>query len=173
MDRRVFFALWPDAVAAKALHAAARAAQGGCGGRLMRRETLHITLAFLGGVSAARLADARAAAAMVGGEPFAFVIDRLGCWKHNRILWAGSEAAPVAALAAALGAGLKSAGFQLDARPFAAHVTLLRDARCPTPLPPLPPIAWPVTEFVLAESQTTPDGSRYEVIGRWPLGAAT
>lgn len=168
-SRRVFFALWPDEAAAKALHALARASQAGCGGRLMRRESLHLTLAFLGSIPESRLADAAAVAAAVTAEPFAFTLDRLGYWRHNRILWAGAEVAPLAALANGLAEGLRAAGFQLDRRPFAAHVTLLRDARCPA-LPPLPTIAWPVSEFVLAESRSGPQGSHYEAIGRWPLG---
>ena len=169
-QHRVFFALWPDAEVAKTLHRIGACVHGPCGGRLTRRETLHLTLAFLGATSAERLADARAAAAAVAGAPFEWQVDRLGYWKHNRILWAGGESAPLAAMAAALAAELRAAGFRLEERPFAAHITLLRDARC-RELPPLGgAIAWPVREFVLAESRADAAGARYEIIGRWPLG---
>jgi 2'-5' RNA ligase len=168
--RRLFFAVWPDAVAARALAAAAREAQAGCGGRAMRRDTLHLTLAFLGELVEARQAEAMAVAAAIRAEPFDLHLDRLGYWPHNRILWAGGDCPPLAALAAALNGALAAAGFRLDRRAFAIHLTLLRNVRCPV-LPPLAgPIAWPVREFVLARSRLAPEGAAYEIVGRWPLG---
>lgn len=170
--RRVFFALWPPAGAAKQLHQAARTAHADCGGRPTHPTDLHITLAFLGAVSPARLADAEAVADALSLPGFAMELDRLGWWRHNRILWAGcgTENAALLGLADALGAGLRSAGFALDARPFAVHATLLRNARCPQSVSPLsPPVAWQATEFVLAESTPAAEGARYAVRRRWPL----
>lgn len=168
---RVFFAVWPDEAAAKALHGVARAAQKTCRGRLMRRETLHLTLAFLGDVREERLADLRRAADAVAAEPFEMVLDTLGYWKHNRILWAGGVSPRLSFIAGTLGEGLRAAGFRLDERPFVAHMTLLRDARCTEPPALAAPVALRVTEFLLVESKLSPDGARYEPIGRWPLGA--
>jgi 2'-5' RNA ligase len=162
--------LWPAAGTADALHAVAHDAHRSCGGRLTRRETLHLTLAFLGDIPAARLPDAEAAAVSVGGAPFELLLDRLGCWKH--ILWAGGDSPPLAALAEGLAARLRRAGFRLEERPFAAHVTLLRDARCPAVPAMAETIVWRVTEFVLAESRSDAAGARYEIIGRWPLVGA-
>jgi RNA 2',3'-cyclic 3'-phosphodiesterase len=170
---RLFFALWPDDAIAGRLHAAAKMAHAACGGRIMRRESLHVTLAFLGEVAPPRMAAAEAVAAAVGGRSFLLELDRLECWKHNRIAWAGCTAAPPAlmALARDLAAGLRGTGFALDARPFAAHATLLRQANCAAPLPALPePIRWPTSDFALVESRPSLSGSRYEVVRRWPLG---
>ena len=161
---RVFFAVWPDEAAATALHAVAREAQRNSGGRLMRRETLHLTLAFLGEVDAPRLALARRIADGIRMEAFDLVLDQVAYWRHNRILWAGGVSPRLTLLADTLAGELRAAGFRLDARPFAAHVTLLRDAGR-AEMPALAqPVAWPVTEFVLAQSR---DG-RYDIIGRWP-----
>lgn len=172
---RVFFAVWPTPVAAKALHDAARQTQKDCGGRLMRRETLHLTLAFLGDVSDERLAEVRRVADGVVGEAFDVALDRIGYWKHNRILWAGGESPRLTLLAKHLNDGLRAAGFRLDGRPFVAHMTLLRDARCAAlplaPVPPLP-VVWTASEFVLVESKLSSEGSSYEVVGRWPLAAS-
>ena len=33
----------------------------------------------------------------------------------------------------------------------------------------VPPIHWVAQDFVLARSSLTSEGSRYEVVGRWPL----
>lgn len=166
---RVFFAVWPDESAAQALAAAGREAYLACGGRPMRRDSLHLTLAFLGEQPEARIAEARAVADAVAAEPFTLTIDRLGYWRHNRILWAGGDCPPLVALADALGACLRAAGFVLDERPFAAHATLLRNARCPAVPALATPIAWPVTEFVLVESRLSAEGADYRAIGRWPL----
>ena len=169
--RRLFFAVWPDAAAAKRLHDRAREGQRACGGRLMRRETLHLTLAFLGDIAAARCADAAAVAADIAFDAFTLTLDRLGYWQHNRILWAGGESPALSATAAVLGDGLRAAGFRLEARPFVAHMTLLRDARCPAAPSLAAPIAWPVSEFTLVESALSARGSQYQVVGRWPASA--
>lgn len=134
----------------------------------MRRETLHLTLAFLGAVPAVRFGDATAVASAMSFDAFPLALDRLAYWKHNRILWCGGESPPLAALATALGDGLRAAGFQIEARPFVAHMTLLRNARCPAPPALEAPIAWPVTEFTLVESALERTGARYEIVGRWP-----
>lgn len=172
--QRLFFALWPPAEVARALHAAARQAHAACGGRLIRRETLHITLAFLGDVATARLGAAEAAAAAVAAAAFVLEVDRLAYWRHNRIVWAGCSAPPAALerLAGGLARHLREAGFSLEERRFAAHATLLRNATNAA-LPALDAaIRWPVTDFALVASHAGAEGSRYEVLRRWPLAAS-
>jgi 2'-5' RNA ligase len=167
--RRVFFAVWPDWVAVESLAVTALAAQKICGGRASRPETLHLTLAFLGNVAVSRLPAATAAAAGISSESFVLTLDHLGYWRHNRVLWAGGTAAPLTALAGNLVTALRDRDFQLDGRPFAPHVTLVRDARC-RKLPELDATAtWLVREFVLAESHLSAAGACYEIVGRWPL----
>jgi 2'-5' RNA ligase len=169
---RVFFAVWPDAASAQALHQVARTAADICGGRIMRRDGMHVTLAFLGDIPAERVAAATRVADGIAAEAFTLTLDRLGYWRHNRILWAGGVSPRLTFVAAALVDGLRAADFALDARPFVPHLTLLRDAYCGEP-PPLPPgIGWSVNEFVLAESRLSGDGARYEIVGRWPLARA-
>lgn len=171
--RRVFFALWPDVAALDALEAAAIAGEACCGGRRMRRDGLHLTLAFIGAVNDERLELLHEIAAGVAAEPYELVLDRLGCWRHNRILWAGCGETPSRQhrLFAALATPLAAAGFALDPRPHAPHVTLLRHARC-AGLPELAtPIRWRVEEFTLVESTPQPDGAPYRVLKSWPLRA--
>jgi len=169
---RYFFAVWPDEAAAKTLHRVAREARKACGGRLMKEESLHLTLAFLGSLPSERVEEARRVADMVVAAsfaPFDISLDRLGYWRHNRILWAGGDIPPLAALSGTLTQDLRAAGFQLDTRPFVAHMTLLRDARCDDAPDQPAPVVWRAGEFVLAESRTSPEGSYYEIVGRWPL----
>jgi len=77
--------------------------------------------------------------------------------------------APLAALAGGRHAALKDHGFVLEDRPFAAHITLLRKAKAPKALSPLPKLDWPVNEFLLVRSRTSPKGSTYEPVERFPL----
>ena len=76
---------------------------------------------------------------------------------------------PLLALASQLQASLRAAGFALEERPFAAHVTLIRKARRPASIPPLPSVAWPVHEFLLISSRTSAEGSTYQSVERFPL----
>ena len=170
---RLFFAAWPDERAAAKLERWAREASRATGGRVTRAQTIHLTLAFLGEVPADRVPAAADAAGRVSVPAHAFVIEEARFWSHNRIVWAGPTElpAPLGELAAQLRRELQAEGFRLEARPFAAHVTLIRKAREPGALPPLPQITWPVTEFVLVCSTLAREGSRYEVIGRYALAA--
>ena len=167
---RLFFALWPDQAVARRLEHAGAALQRTCGGRLARLDTLHLTLAFLGETPAERLPEALDAAATAHCAPFTLTLARVGGWAHNRIVWAApvETPPPLLALARSLEAALGARGIAFDARPFAPHVTLLRKAERLPPVPSLPPIAWPVTDFVLVKSLPGARGAAYETLGRWP-----
>jgi len=167
--RRVFFAVWPDAPAAGALAAAAQRAAVTCGGRPTRRENLHITLAFVGEVEDERVDMLRATGGALAFEAFDLELERLGYWRHNRIVWAGARSvpAPLSALADGLNRELRAAGYRLDDKPFAAHITLLRKANCTGDLPRIEPIRWKVAEFVLVESVLDAGGSIYTPVARF------
>jgi 2'-5' RNA ligase len=72
-------------------------------------------------------------------------------------------------LAQELGSLLEQNGFRTEKREFAAHVTLVRSARAPDGLPPIPALRWPVEEVVLVESQPADGGRRYAVRQRYGL----
>jgi 2'-5' RNA ligase len=158
-----FFAVWPPDATARALEAWAH----GLEGRVTPAHKVHLTLAFLGNVEPEK---AVAAARRIEAGAHALPIEKAQYWKHNRIVWAGPRAtpAPLASLVEALHATLRRAGYGLEDRPFAAHVTLLRSAPPPRELPPLPAVEWPVREFTLVRSAVD-KGSAYEIVGRFPL----
>lgn len=172
---RVFFALWPAAPVAKRLHALGGEAHAVCDGRRMRRETLHITLAFIGDVAQERLPALFAVGDRVGAEAFTLVLDRLASWRHNRIVWAGAHETPrpLAALVGRLNAELAAAGFPVEQRSFAAHVTLLRNARATLPERAVEPIEWRVDGFALMQSQRREDGAHYTPIRQWAVRDGT
>jgi len=134
----------------------------------MARENIHLTLAFLGEADAAK---AIAAARRVRGVRHELPIEEARFWKKNRIVWVGPREMPpeLDRLVKSLHQELLRDGFILEQRRFAAHVTLLRKARDPGPLPPLPRVAWPTREFVLVDSRISSRGSTYEPVESFPL----
>jgi RNA 2',3'-cyclic 3'-phosphodiesterase len=171
---RVFFALWPPEEIAGQLAGIADEFAKKAGGRPTRRETIHLTLAFLGDIAVERLPELQRVAGEVHAAAFNLTLDRFGLWQHNRLLWAGCAAPPVIELATALKTRLLEAGFTMaDAkRPFAPHVTLVRKvANLETPLPAAIPLIWRCQDFVLVRSQLSAEGSIYEVLAHFPLVA--
>ncbi|MCP5268974.1 MAG: RNA 2',3'-cyclic phosphodiesterase [Zoogloeaceae bacterium] len=168
---RFFFALWLPPAIASQLHSFSGGVVGRCGGRLMREDALHITLAFLGEVAENRLPELHEIAAAVELPKAQVQLDRVGFWNHNHVLWAGSkEPAPVLEkLAADLQKTLVEAGFLGEVKPFVPHVTLLRKLLHPGTLPEIQAHEWTAEEFVLARSWPSDRGSAYEVVARWPL----
>ena len=168
---RLFFALWPAAAAVAALAAWAEQAQKQTGGRVTRPESIHLTLAFLGEVTEERVENAIRAAQSVRGERHTLPIEHAKRWSHNDVIWVGPTEIPraLAALAQSLRTALEKEGFVLEARPFAAHVTLIRKARRAAALPPFPRAAWPVTEFTLVSSMLSRHGSSYSIVDRIAL----
>ena len=161
---RLFFALWPPRAAAQALSDWS----ADIAGRRVRAENIHLTLAFLGDADPAR---AVAAARPVKGRKHALPIEEARYWKHNEIVWVGPREMPGALreLVGELHGALRRASFELEERPFAAHVTLLRKATALKALPPPPRVEWPVDEFLLVRSTVSRAGSSYEALERFSL----
>lgn len=170
---RLFFALWPGATQRDELNRLARSLHGGCGGRVMQRENLHLTLVFLGNVEREKIPRLEALAAKLRVPQFDLEFGVTGYWRHNRIVWAGPQATPesLRELVAALERALISGGYKFDERPYVPHVTLVRDARAPAALLPLA-FDWRIREFALIESARAARGPEYRVLARWPLAAA-
>jgi 2'-5' RNA ligase len=168
---RLFFALWPDDGVRAELARWSGELRAACGGRPTRAENLHLTLAFLGEVEDLRVAEIERAAGEVAPRSGLLVLDRAGFWKHNRIVWAGASAAPpeLEGLALELRSALAHSSIAFDPKGFASHITLLRDAREPRPMPELKAIRWEVDAFALVCSRLQASGSRYEVLNSWSV----
>jgi 2'-5' RNA ligase len=167
---RLFFALWPDDATRTALNHTGKWLHKHWGGRRMRPDTLHITLAFLGSTPAEQVGALIACADSLYSESFELILDQAGYWRHNRIGWLGASQTPprLVELVTALNGALQAAGFPVDARPHVPHVTLLRNTAGGEP-PPCELVYWPVRDFVLVSSRTESDGAHYGVIRRWAL----
>lgn len=177
--RRLFFALWPDAVARRALTVASAAAVAASGGRPVPPASLHATLAFLGAVPAARIAElaalARAAAAAwpPGETPLLLRFTRLAHWRAPQVLCAltaREDDTPAGTLAQALQTAAAAAGFFPDLKPFRAHVTVARKVARAPPAIPFAAVTWKCATLALIESRSAPGGSLYSVLESAPLG---
>lgn len=171
--RRVFFALWPDAITAERLDRLGQHVHGLCGGRRMQRDSLHMTLFFIGDAPVERVEALCLAASQVMAPSFSLCLDQIAHWRHNHIVWAGcgQSSLPLLSLVSQLAERLQEAGLSPDVHDFVAHVTLLRNVFNvhDVTLPECIPLAWSVNEFVLAESCLTSDGNHYRIIDHWPL----
>jgi 2'-5' RNA ligase len=165
---RVFFALWPDDATRAAISRATRDAVRLSGGRPIAKERLHITVAFLGELTAAGLDVARTVPPISVG-PFELALDSVGVWPESKILWLAATALPdeLVELEKRLWDSLVERGFRGEDRDYRPHVTLARRAR-PVDFA-VEPVRCPVRDLALVES--FPDGHNvhYEVLERWPL----
>ncbi|MBU4045308.1 MAG: RNA 2',3'-cyclic phosphodiesterase [Gammaproteobacteria bacterium] len=172
--RRVFFALWPAATERAALSAWQAPLQALCGGKAMRDETLHCTLAFLGEVPEARLEALCLIAQELDSQPFDLDLVGAHYWGHNHIVYAAPATTPdeLVVLVARLEESLRKHAFHFEQRPYKPHVTLLRHAQwTDAPLPPMPSVRWRCREFVLVQSLGDAQGARYEVLCRFGVQA--
>jgi 2'-5' RNA ligase len=101
------------------------------GARWVRIEGLHITLKFIGEVSAEKIGAIKAAlATLPSRQPVPVIFRGLGFFpnaRRPRVLWAGVEVGPeLGALAAAVEAALDPLGIAREERTFSPHLTLAR-----------------------------------------------
>jgi 2'-5' RNA ligase len=170
---RCFVALHPDAAALERLDQLAREEHARFpAARRMRRENLHLTLAFIGALNAG---GARQVAARLAAEPpapFDWSLDAVGAFAGARVLWVGGADAQLDALAARVRAMLDELEVRFDRKPFVAHVTLLRDVPRDAAGDAVrrvePPILWHAVAPVLLESRTDSHGVRYLPVAAEP-----
>ena len=165
---RVFFALWPDDATRAAISRATRDAVRESRGRPIAKDRLHLTVAFLGELTAEGLNAARAVPPIHVGA-FELTLDTLGVWPESKVLWLAPLDPPeaLAELEARLWDRLVERGFRAADRVYRPHVTLARRARPPEAGAEL--VRWAVGELALVESLANGRGVHYEVLDRWPL----
>ena len=168
---RLFFALWPDPGLGQRIWDLTRGCVRASGGRPVKRENLHLTLAFLGNVDAGMLPELRAAAAELHSPGFEFTLDELSFWPRARALVMQPTTFPQALPGLVEGIWNAMAPFALDqsSGKFRPHVTLARKVG-PAPLQSLEAqLSWRATQFCLVSSVTDPGGARYEPLARYHL----
>jgi 2'-5' RNA ligase len=143
-------------------------------GRLVPRENLHLTTAFLGRRPASELEVVRAAvrAAAAEARPMRLAVERYRETRSVGMLVCSDADGAAAAHAADLQARLAAAGlYEPEPRPWLPHVTVLRFRERPRLRPELPPVGTFVPSDAAAYlSRLRPGGAQYEVLESAPLG---
>jgi 2'-5' RNA ligase len=175
---RCFVALWPDEDARGRLDELTRTwHRRFAAARRMRRDNLHLTLAFIGELESDRARQIAQRLAQRSWQPGVWRVDRIGAFERARVLWAGSADDPqLGAIAAAVRAVLDELQVRYDRKPFAPHVTLLRNlprAAFETAQAIDPPIEWVRQPPVLLHSTHEADGTRYVALAPDAISAPT
>jgi 2'-5' RNA ligase len=145
-------------------------------------ESWHVTLQFLGNTSEAQAGCVVEKLAAVQAARVPVRIAGLGFFERAGVFWAGVEPTPeLLALEQQVVAATRLCGFVPEARPYNPHITLARvkgriGAKALAPLKKSVERSkvdvnaeFTAEEFLLYESVPAPEGSRYEVRGRFPL----
>jgi 2'-5' RNA ligase len=166
---RYFFALMPDEVTARRIHAFAEGQFGEKG--IMRTDRLHVTLAITADFNAAYPALAEAlcrAGDAVAAAPFDLLLEQLSRARETAALRPAHGLPPLRALQDSIARAMAAQGVPM--RPdwrFNPHVTLMYRKGDPMLPRPVENFGWAVREFVLVESLV--GLTRHNVIGRWTL----
>jgi 2'-5' RNA ligase len=148
-----------------------------------RTEQLHFTLAFLGEQPDAALERAICAAAECRDlRAFDLSLAGAGAFpnpRRTRVLWLGVShgAGELEALAARLQSSLRAARFELDERPFRAHLTVARvkpgadraATRALESAPAADVASCRISAFHLVRSHLGAGGARHETVRTFPL----
>ncbi len=152
--------------------------------RWVKPEGMHLTLKFIGDFERARLKELEDILALgLAGKPaLSLVLTRLGAFpdaRKARVLWVGLEGhiGPLAELAATCDELTAKLGVAPEQRKFDPHLTLARIAGQEfayleelVAKVQVEPLAFPVAEVQLIESQLRPGGSLYKLVCDFPLG---
>ncbi len=173
---RLFFALSPPETARQRIASTAKQLREAhqLGGRLIKAERLHMTLFFLGDVSAQAEARVLKVAGSLECPPFSLRLDTAGCFRNRQIpVWLGPDKPPQALtyLADKLETHLASEA-TTGSPPFNPHVTIIREADSPLKQLAIEAIEWHVSEFVLIRSILHERPVRYEIIESFRLRGA-
>ena len=141
-------------------------------GRPVAAANLHLTLAFLGEVSASKQQALSQLAGRLRQPSFTLRLDDAGQWLRSRVVWLGMRQPPrgLLQLANMLRAQAARSGCYQSPQPFHPHITLLRDASHAVAIP-APGFCWsfPVNEFALYASSFERGRTRYTQLQRWTL----
>lgn len=170
-NKRLFFALWPNAKLQNRIYQESQnILRPWPGNRVLARQ-LHLTLVFLGQVSPESQACLRKAASEINVAGFDLELSKIGAFSRSQVIWLGPDSVSphLLELQKRLTQVQAACGMQPEARPFAPHLTLMRHAKHGCSNLRTTRLHWQVRDFALIESITHPQGAEYRVLARWPL----
>ena len=163
---RVFFALWPDFEVTRQLIQAGRGLNLESRSRRIDPKNYHVTLAFVGEVSGAKLAVLQQIGRSLQAYRFTFSCDSIEFWRESQVVVAAARVAPPGLLD--LSNKLNDA-IGLPQERLRAHVTLARKVTQAPVSQAMSAVAWRATNFSLIRSDTGGVASAYTVLDTWSL----
>jgi len=174
---RLFFALWPNSEVRAQLAARRDPVVRAYAGRSMRADTLHMTMLFLGETPELLVPDLLACGDRVRASSFTLNVDACCHFPHSKVAWLGCTEPPAqlntlwSALREQVDPLMPAAFADSVPNEFHPHITVARDClHFPAPHG-VPPVTWPVEDFVLIDSNVLPGGPLYRVLRHWQLQA--
>ncbi len=151
---RLYLALWPDRDTQNRLQSMRHTWSWPQGASVVKPESLHLTLHFLGSVPDQRIPDL-VRALKVPVQPFDLIFSRHQLWPQGvAVLKPNSVPVQLTKLHDCLGETLRTLGIPTDTRSYHPHVTLARNAALA--IPPtanqVQPVLWHVTGYALVKS---------------------
>ena len=182
MSKRLFFGIHPSPEILRELEACQQAfremgslkAQAKeC--RWIGRDSLHLTLHFLGSVEEAQEKEILAAiSALKWPSACEQKLDHFVAFPRKSaasVAGIGGLNGPLEEIYIRMKAALTGLA-KLEERRFYPHVTLVRfrdSVSLKEPLPVFSPVDWPISSVALYQSHPSPNGSRYEILKEFPL----
>lgn len=168
---RSFFALWPDAAVRERLASIGEEVAGEAGGKPVKADSLHLTLAFVGNVAESEVKRLAAVVDRISRKPFSMGLDRLNAFAGPQVAWVGTSHVPgvLYDMQAQLHLELEHAGFSVEQRRFIPHITVARKVNKDISERKLEVIHWSARTLCLVHSDLRPDGPAYQVIKTWKL----
>ena len=168
---RVFYALWPDTDTRARIAEAAGALSLGNAARTVPQENYHLTLAFAGEVSPARLAVLQQVGRDLRLAGCTIRFDASEYWPDSQAVVALAREAPVelTELSRELHNFVGTRRLDRMHRPLRPHVTLARKVTQAPVQQALSPFHWRTRSFSLVCSDTSGARSVYTVVDTWPL----
>jgi 2'-5' RNA ligase len=168
---RMFFAAVPGVALRERIDAAARSLQLGSTAHWVPPTNYHMTLAFVGAVSASRLTELQSIGRAQRAARFVLRFDAYDYWPKPAMVVAVAREVPSALqrLWSQIHRDLAERGWALEAKRLRPHVTLARKVPQDPVLQAMSPVEWPVEEISLMHSDTSGAASVYTVVDTWSL----
>ena len=167
---KLFFALWPNEEIRTQIENVNQQFRNK-GFRLTKKPNLHITLEFLGEISASDQKELVNKINELRCESFDLELTRIGWWRKPAILWIGTTniPKPLTSLVKSIKKCVDQQGLNPDQREYNPHVTIARKVKQVIIPKETFNIAWHVNSIALVISKSTDGGVEYRVLQDWPL----
>jgi len=173
-NKRIFLALWPgEETRQQLLEAQKRLKREPVlqTAREVNPDNLHMTLQFIGSISAEVIQKLVTCLDKVDCSGFEMKVTTMGCFPKPRVVWLGLQTIPpeLIQLEQHTAACVEQCVEGYQRIPYRPHITLFRKAKISPEQDGSPEISWRVQSFALVESKSHAEGVQYHVLKQWLL----